>query len=419
MPNTTMKTKIQVRRDTTANWLANKDVVPAAGEPCFDLELGTLKIGDGVTTYENLKAISGASAAHYEGVRADGESDNDVITRVLTAAGVTAEKDDIFVVKALIADGKYSYTAYVYDGSVWAAMDGNYSAENVYFADDLTYTAAIGVLTVPSSGSGTISASGKNVRDVLASILAKEKNPSTTQPAVTITCTQLGAYEVGTSVTPAYVATLSAGSYTYGPATGVEATEWSVTDGTATKDTANGTFDVLTVGDSTNYGITATATHGDGAVPVTNIGNAYAAGKIAAGSKSGTAYKSASAKSTTKITGYRNSFYGTLTAKDGELNSALVRGLSGKSGKALAAGNSFNLSIPVGAIRVVFAYPATLRDVSSVQDVNGMNAEVKTAFTKTVVSVEGANGYQAIDYKVYVMDMANANDTANTYKVTI
>ena len=46
MPNTTMKTQIQVRRDTTANWLANKDVVPAAGEPCFDLELGTLKIGD-------------------------------------------------------------------------------------------------------------------------------------------------------------------------------------------------------------------------------------------------------------------------------------------------------------------------------------------------------------------------------------
>lgn len=419
MPNTTMKTQIQVRRDTTANWLANKDVVPAAGEPCFDLELGTLKIGDGVTTYENLKAISGASAAHYEGVKTEGESDNDVITRVLTATGVTAEKDDIFVVKSLIADGKYSYTAYVYDGSVWAAMDGNYSAENVYFADDLTYTAAIGVLTVPSSGSGTIAASGKNVKDVLASILAAEKNPTATQPAVTATCAQLGAYEVGTSVTPAYTATLSAGSYTYGPATGITATKWSVTDGTATKDTASGTFDALTVGDNTNYGITATATHGEGAVPVTNLGNAYAAGKIASGSKSAAAYKSASAKSTTKITGYRNSFYGTLEAKDGELNSALVRALSGKSGKALAAGNSFNLAIPVGAIRVVFAYPATLRDVSSVQDVNGMNAEVKTAFTKTVVSVEGANGYQAIDYKVYVFDMANANDTANTYRVTI
>lgn len=128
---------------------------------CFDLELGTLKIGDGVTSYENLKEISGGQAAHYEGVKGDGESDTDVISRVLTAAGAEAQKDDIFVVKALIAGGKYSYTAYVYDGSVWAAMDGNYSAENVYFADDLTYTAAIGVLTVPSSGSGTIAASGK------------------------------------------------------------------------------------------------------------------------------------------------------------------------------------------------------------------------------------------------------------------
>ena len=69
--------------------------------------------------------------------------------------------------------------------------------------------------------------------------------------------------------------------------------------------------------------------------------------------------------------------------------------------------------------RQVFAYPATLRDVNSVQDVNGMNAEIKSAFTKYTVDVEGANGYTAKSYKVYVMDMANANDTANTYKVTI
>ena len=421
MPNAkTMKTTIQLRRDTTANWLANKDVVPAEGEPCYDLELGILKVGDGTTTYENLPEISGSGAltAHYEGVRGDGETDAEVITRVLAAANAEAVQGDVFVVKALIATGKYSYTAYVFDGANWAAMDGNYSAENVYFANDLTYTANIGVLSVPSSGSGTLAAAGKNVKDVFASILAKEKNPTATQPAVTVTCEQLGAYEVGTSVTPSYSASLSAGSYTYGPATGVVATAWSVTNGTATKSEATGSFDALTVADNTSYSITATATHGEGASPVTNLGNEYAAGKIAAGNKSGTAYKNASNRNVTKITGYRNSFYGTLTAKDGELNSALVRGL-GKSNKALAAGNSFSVSIPVGAIRVVFAYPATLRDVNSVQDVNGMNAEVKSAFTKSVVSVEGANGYDAIDYKVYVMDMAKANDAANTYKVTI
>ena len=369
--------------------------------------------------WRDALVAGGVSAAHYEGVKGDGESDTAVIERVLAAAGAEAKVDDIFVVKTLISDGKYSYTAYVYNGTAWGAMDGNYNAENVYFADDLTYTAAIGVMTVPSSGSGTIRAAGKNVKDVLASILAKEKNPTATQPAVNVTCAQLGAYEVGTSVTPSYKAALSAGSYTYGPGTGITATKWSVSNGADTKETAEGTFDAIIVADNTNYAITATATHGEGAVPVTNLGNAYPAGKISAGTKSGTAYKSASAKATTKITGYRNSFYGTLTEKDGEINSVLVRGLATKSNKALANGNSINLTIPVGAKRVMFAYPATLRDVSSVLDVNGLNAEIKSGFTKSVVSVEGAAGYQAIDYKVYVLDYANANDAANTYKVTI
>ena len=85
----------------------------------------------------------------------------------------------------------------------------------------------------------------------------------------------------------------------------------------------------------------------------------------------------------------------------------------------MANGNTFTISIPVGALRVMFAYPATLRDVSSVQDVNGMNAEIKSAFTMNNVDVEGASGYTAIGYKVFVMDLAKANDTANTYKVTI
>ena len=91
MPNNTMKTKIQVRRDTTANWLTNKDVVPAAGEPCFDLELGTLKIGDGVTSYENLKEISGGQAAHYEGVKGDGVCVTVVIRLGLTGVGAEAQ----------------------------------------------------------------------------------------------------------------------------------------------------------------------------------------------------------------------------------------------------------------------------------------------------------------------------------------
>lgn len=44
------KTRIQVRRDTTANWLLNKDVIPAEGEPCLDLDTGLVKYGNGTDT---------------------------------------------------------------------------------------------------------------------------------------------------------------------------------------------------------------------------------------------------------------------------------------------------------------------------------------------------------------------------------
>lgn len=407
MSNKTMKTTIQLRRDTTANWLANKTIVPAAGEPCFDTDLGTLKIGDGVTTYENLKEISGGMAAHYEGIRGEEETDNDVISRV--TAGEDIQQGDMFIVKALIADGKYSYTAYVFDGENWAAMDGNYNASNVYFDSDFVFTTKVGTVQSLTNGSATKAAAGMNVQNFLASLFAEEANPGKSEPGVTLNCAQMGAYEVGTSVTPSYSASLSAGSYTYGPATGITAKTWSVTNGTNTLATASGTFPAITVTDSTSYSITATATYDEGAVPVTNLGNPYPAGKITAGSKSATK---------SKISGYRNSFYGTVESKDGEIDSAFIRKLT-KSGKALAANSTMSISIPVNAIRVVFAYPATLRDVSSVVDVNGMGAEIASAFTKSVVSVEGANGYDAIDYKVYVTDFAGPNDKANTYTVKI
>lgn len=410
MADKVLKTVIQVRRDTAANWELNKATVPAAGEPCFETDTGILKMGDGVTAYESLPAIgagAASSATHYEGVREGEETDDAVIERVLD--GASPNKDDIFVIKTLISGENYSYKAYVYNGTAWAAMDGNYNAESVYFDEDLVTTSAIGNITL-TNGQATIPSTGKNLKEVFNAIFVQEKNPTITQPSVSLTFAQAKAYEVGTSVTPEYSASLNAGSYQYGPATGVTATAWEVTDTAGhSATTASGSFAAVTVADDTNYTITAKATHTEGSVPKTNVGNDYAAGKIAAGTKS---------KTSGAITGFRNSFYGTVTAKD-TVTSAVIRGLSGKSGKALTNGATFNVSIPVGAMRVIIAYPATLRDVTSIQDVNGMSAEIKPSFAKSTVQVEGANGATAIDYKVYTLDYANANDAVNTYKVTI
>lgn len=285
------------------------------------------------------------------------------------------------------------------------------TAENVLFTSNLVLTAPIGVHTIPASGSLTLPTKGKNLKQVLDMIVAEEKNPTVTQPSVTVTLNGAGAKEAGTNVTPSYSCVLNPGSYQFGPETGIVAESWSVADKNSNSaTTASGSFPQFQVVDGTNYSVTATAQYQEGAVPVTNLGNPYPAGKIAAGSKSATKGS---------ITSYRNTFWGTLTSKDGAIDNALVRGLPSKSNSNYANGKTFTIQVPVGALRVVFAYPATLREVTSVKDVNGLNAEIKTAFKLSTVNVAGANNYNPISYKVYVYDMAEPNGKANSFTVTI
>ena len=408
--------RLQNPYDTAENWRTNNPVLKA-GELGIESDTGLHKVGDGTSTWKQLdyagtdKAAVGALIeAAEDNMYALTPSGEEEDTAVLATVG-SPKKGDIAVIKRVIAADKHSYTAYVYDGTKWEAADGNYNANNVYFDQDLIITANIGVQTVGSTGSKTLDTTGKNVKQVFDMIMASEKNPTITQPSVSVTCSQMGNYEVGTQVTPQFSVSLNAGNYQYGPATGVTATAYAVTDTDDNdSDQASGSFPQITVADDENYSISATVTHTEGAVPKTNLGNDYAAGKIAAGSKSAT-------KGT--ITGHRKSFYGTTTDKGAATTSAIIRGLAGKSSGALRNGSTFTVPIPVGALRVLIAYPATLRDITSIKDVNGMNAEIKSGFALSRVQVEGANAYSAIEYKVYTMDFAAANDTANTYSVTI
>ena len=414
MAEKTINTRLKLLYKTHAEWEAIKDTfAPLRGEACFELfEDGSVKfkIGDGAKKLSELPYVGGEDVVAtqvYEVIPTEGQSHVDAITAAVGENALVA--GDIAIVKDVISGDKYQYTAYVYNGSAWVAMDGNYNAENVYFDKDLVTTSAVGNITL-TNGQATIAATGKNLKQVFDTIFVKEKNPSVTQPSVSVSLAGAGAKEVGTKVTPSYTATFNAGKYEFGPATGCSITSWSVTDSNNAEplSTAAGSFAEITVADDTNYKVTATGNFSEGVIPVTNVGNEYAAGKIAAGSKSATS---------SAITGYRNSFYGTLTEK-GELTSDIIRSL-GKSNKALTNGSTFGITIPVGAMRVVFAYPETLRDVSSVKDVNGLNAEISGAFTKSTLSVEGLNNFQGINYKVYVTDFAEAVATANTYNVTI
>lgn len=280
------------------------------------------------------------------------------------------------------------------------------TAENIIFPDGLKTTYPLGKVQLVN-GMGTLVEPGGTFADFF-NVFIDEKNPETVQPSVSLTFSQATAYEVGEKITPSYSASLNPGSYTYGPVTGVTATAWAITDSLGnTADAASGSFPEIQVTDGMSYTITAKAEHTAGADPVTNTGNKYEAGKIPAGSKK---------KTSGAVTGYRNTFYGTLTEK-GTLDSGKIRGLN-NSKKALADGNKFTITVPVGALRVVFAYPATLRDVTGVKD-DAMGMPIETGFTKSTMDINGANGYDTASYKVYVMDFAGPLDTANTYTVTI
>lgn len=423
MATKTLSTRIVMRNDTAENW-TTKNPVLLKGEFGVETDTNKFKIGDGNKAWADLD-YAGADEAAIENIIAQNrdslykytrtdasQSDDAAIAAVLGSNA--AVQGDIVVITTTVEGNAYEQSAFMYDGTQWAAMTGNVSADKVILQDDIVmagnYT-QVGNMTKSQNGTATFATKGKSVSDALTEIFSKRLQPGTpTAPAVTLTFGQAKAYEVGTTVTPTYSASLSAGSYTYGPATGITATSWEVTDTAGNSaTTASGSFAEVVVADGTNYKITAKATYGEGAVAKDNLGSdSSPVIKIAAGSAT---------KTSGAITGYRNTFYGSVTEK-AELTSTIIRGLT-KSNKALANGNSFTVNIPVGAKRVIFAYPATLRDVSSVKDVNGLNAEIKSAFTKTILTVAGAGADAGIEYKVYTTDFADPVAKANSYTVQI
>ena len=423
MATKTLSTRIVMRNDTAENW-TTKNPVLLKGEFGVETDTNKFKIGDGNKAWADLD-YAGADEAAIENIiaqnrdslykytRTDASQSDDAA--IAAALGSNAAvQGDIVVITTTVEGNAYEQSAFMYDGTQWAAMTGNVGADKVILQDDIVmagnYT-QVGNMTKSQNGTATFATKGKSVSDALTEIFSKRLQPGTpTAPAVTLTFGQAKAYEVGTTVTPTYSASLSAGSYTYGPATGITATSWEVTDTAGNSaTTASGSFAEVVVADGTNYKITAKATYGEGAVAKDNLGSdSSPVIKIAAGSAT---------KTSGAITGYRKTFYGSVTEK-AELTSTIIRGLT-KSNKALANGNSFTVNIPVGAKRVIFAYPATLRDVSSVKDVNGLNAEIKSAFTKTTLTVAGAGADAGIEYKVYTTDFADPVAKANSYTVQI
>ena len=178
----TINTIIQLRNDTAENWAAaGQDVTLMAGEVAVELVDGKakLKVGNGTNNFNELDYFAPEAQVFQSGDVAynNTQDDSEIIAELI--AGKTLSKGDCAIVKRQVseASGSYIYTSYVYDGNVWAAMDGNYSADNIYFKDNITLAGAYDSVGNVKLSDKTLNTQGKSLTAIMQSIFTKELFP--------------------------------------------------------------------------------------------------------------------------------------------------------------------------------------------------------------------------------------------------
>lgn len=452
-----INTRIVLRNDTKAEWEKVKDTARLLpGEIGIETDTNLFKVGkskvvDGETvncTWGELEYANDASAFQNSVTEVDDISK-------LPAVGNNI--GDIGIVKAPLYDGanEHTYTAYVWskvneDGTdkfAWAAMDGNYSAENVFTSKKITL--AGNYTTIGNYSKGKEINAGTSLQTILSGMLQTTIQPSVTAPTAAISVSgSQDANEVGVEYTlPTATLTVTAGSYTYGPATGVTYPVWSEDEDTGTftgvklaygadPDSAtkfnvndqdnegeldgsnahksitlapgvyNGSVTTARYTDSdVSYTFSGKAYHTAGVKPEDNLGDEATVAPIAAGTVT-------VADQTAKFRGFRYMFAGGTTAT--EINSEAIRALGAKrkhTQKPTQTGTNdnnkpFEFTATKGATKVIFAFPAgRMSGVSSPKfEIFTMAWGSTEGFVKSEVAVadaRGENDPEPYTYHVY------------------
>lgn len=442
MATNELTTRILLRTDTSARW---ESINPVLLKGEFGIVLdgeatsAKIKVGDGKTAWNALPytvdvdTLATALSTHatlvdkMESVAEDAVNDGlskiggavYQVTKLDEISG-TPKKGDIAIVSETIAEDKVQLTAYVYDAEnqQWVAMDGNYSASNVYFKDDLVFTKAVGTVTIPASGSTTIEAAGRSVQDVLAEIFAQEDsaNLRKTNPSLSVT-TGNTYVEIGSTVSPAYATSFADGEYRFGPEpTGVTVVEGSyeVTNNKTTEKilTASGTFADYTFSDVSTYQVTAICDTTAGSNPKSNIGKEYSAQAFAAQTNMSSGAK-------TLFTSYKPNFYGYTTSANKlakidatTLTSDFIRGLLVNQKETTDPVTSYE--IKEGWYQFFYAMPLGRKTTLTAKDANNITCTVGKVAN---VTVKHEGTAESTDYVVFYIDNA-AQYGATTIQMT-
>ena len=361
---------------------------------------------------------------------------------------------------------KKQFTAYVFNGSAWVAMDGNYNAENTYLADDIVITQAFGQYGIDSTlGRGTIPCKGWNMKELISKSFARatpatKVNPtrSVSTPSNYNATVEVGTWTSGANGNNALVFTYTAdgqwSNYNAGKVAGNTVLKKDITitrtaSMTAEQAAAYGiTYNVNAINASYSYEGDETLAIGSSVqvdsiatsdlsvqyrdsqynlytysisgkwqagttVPVNNLGEDDPENKIGAGNFT------TSTGTVSVVAGKRRRFWyvgnDTATVTDNEF----FRGLATSTNSDFnATTKTKDLTIPAGTKRVVFAIQLANATLAEVIDVDGMGLNVAGTFTSKQLDIEGANGFDAKTYTVFECVNA-AGLKATTYKIKV
>lgn len=310
-----------------------------------------------------------------------------------------------------IASGKIDSGDIVFTSDTHEAAFIDENNTPIYVKSRSTKSYTLNGTTLGALDNGKTIPADIDMDGLLTLITQKAVHPSYTKSTVSIANnggTASGSYEAGTSITPKLKATFTVNDSKGLTNIAIKKGDAEVESGTTSPLTYAGTEFVL--GDET-VSYKATASYQEGIDKTNNLGEVDRTNAFAAGSAESSAYS---------FTGQRNLFYGTGVGATPTITSDVVRGLSGTKLNP-TQGYSWNINIAEGQQYVIFAYPATLRDVNQVMYVETNDTGMAGNFTKVTKDIADARGGEngLKSYKVYSYAMATPAKAAMTFKVTI
>lgn len=440
-----------IRNDGTTNWEQSSYKLEIGEIGMEYLANGKVKLKAGGKDAEgNLKAwkdlpyIGADEAQVYQTEilpATDTQTDLEAIAAVVN--GAELHNGDSAIVRRAVGDSdKVIHTGYTYNGTNWAAMDGNYSAENVFTSKKITL--AGNYTSIGNYSKGKEFAAGTSLQTILSGMLQTTIQPTKTAPTATITANgDDGGKETGDTYTkPTGTITVTSGSYTNeGAATGVKYLAGNVAiaygaDPEADKATYRNTNSgelgnggTVTMPASTYASGATTANYTDDSVSYTFSGMAHNEAGIVAKDNLGEpsdptvqigAGDLTVADKTVSFRGYRKMFIGCTSET---LTSDIIRGLNLKNAKA--ATGAIEVTAPVGATQLVVAVPTKSvgkKYTMTKAEMYTSNWEDYTSLFSTAQTIQvadkrgGTNGLQ--NYNVYTYSFA-ALKAATKFRITL